>query len=318
MSIPPALEPFKTAFQGFRDKDASQKAAALSFYAVTAIPPLVVLLTGILGLAYSGPEAAHKLVGQVTDLFGASTGATVAEILERRSHAANGSAALTGLVVLLLGASGFFVELQKALNGVWGVQSDPNSGWKGVIVKRILSMTVVLGTGFLMLVSLMISTVIAVASDWLQSQLGWSIGLASMAEVALSLATITGMFCLLFKYLPDVTVSWSDVLSGALTTAGLFLVGKFALGWYLGRSDFTADYGSAGALVLILFWVYYSSMILLFGAELTRARATARGRQVIPEGHAKIVGAPSRPLPRAASSSAEPAGGEPAGGRALA
>lgn len=289
MPKPSALVLFKTAFQGFRDKDASQKAAALSFYAVTAIPPLVVLLTGILGLVYSGPEASQKLVGQVSDLFGASTGQTVSEILERRAHASNGAAAVTGLVVLLLGASGFFVELQKALNGVWGVQPDPNAGWKGVVLKRALSMTVVLGTGFLMLVSLMISTVIAVASDWLRDQLGWSIGLASVAEVGLSLAMLAGMFCLIFKYLPDVTIPWSDVWWGALTTAGFFLVGKFALGWYLGRSDFTADYGSAGALVLILFWVYYSSMILLFGAELTRARAVARGHRVVPEPHARVL-----------------------------
>ena len=138
-------------------------------------------------------------------------------------------------------------------------------------------------------------------------------GLASIAEVGLSLAMITGMFCLIFKYLPDVIVAWGDVWRGALTTALLFLVGKFALGWYLGRSDFTADYGSAGALVLILFWVYYSSMILLFGAELTQAQAEARGHKVVPERHAEWIDqstkAPANRRRRHRLEEPEPAGG---------
>ncbi len=289
MAAHAALSPFKTAFQDFREEDAPQKAAALSFYAVTAIPPLAVLLTAILGLVYSGPQAAQELVGQVTSLFGQQTGDTIAEILQRRDESSNGTAAIGGLVVLLMGASGFFVELQKALNSVWGVQPDPNASWKSTIVKRLMSMTVVLGTGFLLLVSLLVSTVIAVASSWMEAKLGLSPAFASLAEVGLGFAMITGMFALIFKYLPDANIPWSDVGRGAATTALLFMVGKFALGWYLGRSNFTADYGSAGALVLILFWVYYSSMILLFGAEITQAQAEARGHQVVPQKHARMA-----------------------------
>ena len=290
MPVPSALAPFKTALRDFRDEDAAQKAAALSFYAVTAIPPIVVLLAAILGLVYSGPQAAQQLVGQVSALFGQDTGNTIGEILQRRADAPNGAAALTGLAVLLLGASGFFVELQKALNAVWGVKPNPEAGWKDVVFKRVLSMTVVLGTGFLMLVSLVVSAVIAAASNWLEGRLGWSVGFASFAEALIGLAMITGMFALIFKYLPDVEIGWSEVWRGALTTATLFLVGKSALGWYLGRSTFTADYGSAGALVLILFWVYFSSMILLFGAELTQAQVAVHGRKVEPQGHALATG----------------------------
>lgn len=309
MAIPKVLLPFKQAFQDFTEEDAPQRAAALSFYAVTAIPPLAVLLTAILGLVYSGPQAAQELVNQVSSLFGPATAETIREILERRATAANGTAALGGLLILLLGASGFFVQLQKALNHVWGVKADPEAGWKATIVKRILSMTVVLGTGFLLLVSLVVSTFIAVASRWLEQQMGLSVGLASLAEVALGLAMITGMFSLIYYYLPDVKVAWSDVWRGALTTAALFLLGKFALGWYLGRSNFTADYGGAGALVLILFWVYYTSMILLFGAELTQAQAAARGHVVTPEKYAVPL-TQSRKAPRPARPrvEAEPVG----------
>jgi membrane protein len=289
MAIPPAFALIKKAITDFIEEDSAQSAAALSFYAVTAIPPLAVLLTAILGLVYSGPQAAQQLVDQVTSLFGQSTGETIASILERRAQAPNGAAALTGLAVLLLGASGFFVQLQKALNHVWGVKADPEAGWKDMFVKRMLGMTVVLGTGFLLLISLMFSAILAATSSWLESHLGWSISLAAFAENAISLAMITCMFVLMFRGLPDVKIRWSDVWRGALATSLLFLVGKFALGWYLGRTDFTADYGSAGALVLILFWVYYSSMILLFGAKLTRVQAEARGLKVVPEQHAVVV-----------------------------
>lgn len=294
MAVSTAISPFKTAFQDFKDEDAPQKAAALSFYAVTAIPPLVVLLTAILGLAYSGPQAAQELTAQVSSLFGQQTGDTIAEILQRRSESSNGVAALGGVTILLLGASGFFVELQKALNAIWGVQPDPDASWKSTIAKRLLSMTVVLGTGFLLLVSLVLSTIIAVASSWMESRLGLSPVFASLGDAVIGFAMITGMFALIFKYLPDADVPWSDVGRGAAITAALFLVGKFALGWYLGRSNFTADYGSAGALVLILFWVYYSSMILLFGAEVTQAQAEARGHQVVPQKHARTVPNPPR------------------------
>lgn len=287
MAIPSSLALFPQAFREFREGDAPQKAAALSFYAVAAIPPLMVLFTAIVGLVYSGPEAAEQLVGQISSLFGTDTGETIAEILNRRATAANGTAVLTGTVVLLLGASGFFVELQKALNHVWSVQPDPNAGWKDTVVKRALSMAVVIGTGFLMLASLVLSTFIAATSHWLEQQLGWSLSAASVTDAALGLAMITGMLALIFKYLPDVDVRWSDVWRGAFMTALLFMIGKFALGWYLGRSNLTADYGSAGALVLILFWVYYSSMIMLFGAELTQAQAELSGHDPPAHSHAR-------------------------------
>lgn len=268
------------AAKDFAEEDATTTAAALSFYAVTAIPPLVVVLTAILGIVFSGPDAAKQLVGQVQTMFGPETAETIASIIERRSQAPNGAAAYLGMVVLLVGASGFFVQLQKALNRVWDVEPDPNAGWMQNIVKRILGMTVVLGSGFLLLISLVLSAFIAAASERLQEWIGWSVSTTSLAEGAISLVTVTCLFALLFKYLPDVEIYWSDVWRGAFITACFFLVGKFVLGWYLGRTDFSVDYGSAGALVLVLFWVYYSSIILLFGAELTQAAAHFKGHPV--------------------------------------
>lgn len=289
MDLPPSLVPIRNAINDFVDDDAPQVAAALSFYAVTAIPPVAVLLTSILSLVYSGPQAAEEMVGQVSALFGTSTGETIGSILSRRADAPNGAVALGGLAMLLVGASGFFAELQKGLNHVWGVKPSQDATWKDLVVKRALSLAVVLGTGFLLLFSLILSAFITAASAWMETRLGWNVSLAALAENGISLAMITAMLALMFRYLPDVKIRWSDVWRGAIATAVLFAIGKFGLGWYLGRTDFSADYGSAGALMLVLFWVYYSSMILLFGAELTQAQAEARGHALIPEKHAVIV-----------------------------
>lgn len=273
---PPAFRNLRQAAQTFSASDAGTSAAALSFYAITAIPPLVILLTAILGLVVSDHAAAKYLVTQAHQSLGPETAVAIEGILQRRAQAANGPAAFFGLLVLLVGASGFFVHLQKALNSLWGVQPDPQAGWKDTLVKRIASMGVVLSTGLLLLLSLLTSTVVSAAQVWLQQRTAWSFGWLRLSETFLSLALLTALLALLLKYLPDATVAWGDVWRAALTTAVLFSLGKIGLGWYLARSDLSADYGSAGALVLTLFWVYYSCMLLLFGAALTRAKAQAR------------------------------------------
>lgn len=289
MSITTGLRPYKKALGHFLETAAPQSAAAMSFYAVTAIPPLMVVIAAVLSLVFSGPRAIAELVNQVTALFGHSTGDTISAILARRATAPNATAAVTGMAVLLVGASGFFSQLQIALNQVWGVEAKPNVAWKMLIVKRLVSMTAVLGTGFLLLVSLVLSAVMAAAGDWLEAKLGWSVGLAAFAEAFIAVSMLTGLFAFIYKVLPDVQLRWSDVWKGAVTASLLFMLGKFALAWYLGRTDLAADYGSAGALVLILFWVYYTSLILLFGAELTQAQTLAAGQEVLPERYAERV-----------------------------
>lgn len=277
------------AGKDFIEDDVPQAAAALSFYAVTALPPLIVILISFLGMAYADGSASEHLARQVSDLFGPSAGEMVGTIVENRSGTSHGMAAVTGLVVLLLGASGFFAQLQKALNQVWEVRPKPSAGFALTVKKRLLSMTAVLGTGFLLLTSLLLSAAISAASDWLDRAIGMGATLSLLGEAAVTFAVVTGLFALIFKFLPDAIIEWSEVWRGATVTAALFMIGKFALGLYLGQADFAADYGSAGALVLVLFWVYYSSMILLFGAELTQVQAKAKGREIQPELHAEKV-----------------------------
>lgn len=266
-----------------------QSAAAMSFYAVISIPPLLVVITAIFSMAFSGPEAAAELLRQVSTLFGENTAVSVGQILARRSQAPNETAALTGSFVLLLGASGFFSQMQASLNQVWGVEAKPSVAWRMLLIKRMVSMTAVLGTGFLLLVSLVLTAVLAAANDWLQARLGWSPGAAGATEAMVAMLTLTVLFAFIFRVLPDVHVPWTYVWRGAVITAILFFVGKYAMGWYLGHTNFEADYGSAGALVLILFWVYYTSLILLFGAQLTHAQTVASGEPIVPESYAERV-----------------------------
>ncbi len=283
------FRPYRMALYRFFAEGAAQSAAAMSFYAIISIPPLLVVITAILSIALTEPQAASSLLEQVHLLFGPSTAESIAEILDRRSQAPNATAAITGASVLLLSASGFFTQLQVSLNQVWGVQTRSSYTWKMLIVKRMVSMTAVLGTGFLLLISLVLSALFTAASDWARAKFGWSTSHAGMVEAVVALLTLTGLFALIFKILPDVKVRWKYVWRGAVVTSGLFFMGKWALGWYLGQTDLAADYGSAGALILILFWVYYTSLILLFGAHLTQAQTLTSGDPVIPYSYAEKV-----------------------------
>ena len=294
MEIPHLMQAPVDAWKKFLKDDVPQAAAALSFYAVTALPPFVVILVSVLGMVYVDNSAGDQLSRQVATLFGASAAEMISTIVDNRSASSHGAAALVGTVVLLVGASGFFGQLQKALNHVWGVRLKASVGIGQTIKKRLLSMSAVLGTGFFFFFSLLLSAFVSAAGGMVEEFFGIGATVTLIGETLVALLLVTGLFGLIFKFLPDVLIGWQDVWRGALTTALLFMVGKTALGWYLGRADFAADYGSAGAVILILFWVYYSSMILLYGAALTQVQTESAGRPVTPESHAEFV----KPLDR--------------------
>jgi membrane protein len=289
MKTPNFAKPYLAAGKDFVDDDAPQAAAALSFYAVTALPPMVVVLMSIIGLFYNDGTAVNQLSDQVSQMMGPSVADVITTIVENRSDSGHGTATVLGLLVLLVSASGFFAQLQKAMNQVWEVRPRPDAGLWLTVKKRMIGMSAVLGTAFLLVVSLVLSAVIASASSWLEQNVGVGSGVSLLGQAVVSLVVVTGLFALIFKVLPDVVIRWKDVWRGALTTAVLFMVGKYALAWYLGRSDMAAGYGAAGALVLVLFWVYFSSMILLYGAELTQIKAKEHGRELEPEPHAERV-----------------------------
>jgi membrane protein len=285
----------KTAFTGFSDDDCPSMAAALSYYTVFSLPPLLLLILMIAGAVIDPSEARGALGSQVEGLMGPSAGQGVRRILEHAQQPANRGLLpmLFGVGALILGATGAFGQLQAALNKAWEVKPDPNAGGlKNFVVKRLFSFGMVLGLGFLLLVSLALSAALGVFRGALEPMLpGFLSGTVLEAlNTGVSLAVITLLFAAMFKVMPDAKVSWRDVWVGGFVTALLFVIGKFLIGLYLGRSNPGAAFGAAGSLALILVWIYYSSMIVLFGAEFTETWAQRRGSGIEPaKGAVRVV-----------------------------
>jgi membrane protein len=251
--------------------------AALAYYTVLSLAPLVVIVVGLLGLVVEQNAARADVVAQFSALVGKAGGETVETIL---THGADQKAglwtAVLGFATLLLGASGVFAELQESLNLIWGVPPGAWS-WRTMIRERLLSVAMVFVLGFLVLVSLLASAAISALGASLKD---WAPGFDFVWESVnsiVSLLVITVMFAGLFRFLPDVEIAWRDVWIGAAITSALFVLGKFLLGFYLGRSAFASAYGAAGSLVIVLLWVYYSAQIFFFGAEFTRTFSQRHG-----------------------------------------
>ena len=271
------------------DDDVPTLAAAIAYYAVFSLPPLLVTIVAIAG-AVAGPDRVQEaLTSQIGGLAGGGTGEAVRGMIEQAGTLGDGvGSKVAGLVALLFGATGAFGQLQKALNRAWEVDAAAGQGLLSVLVKRVLSFGMIVTIALLLLISLVIDAALGAAgtaaSSLLPSEAArFGIGLAS---VAVSLLVTAGLFAVVFKVLPDAEIRWRDVAVGALVTAGLFTVGKAAIGFYVGTSDPGSAFGAAGALALLLLWIYYTSLILLVGAEFTQIWASRYGQGIAPDGTA--------------------------------
>ncbi|HEU4456269.1 MAG TPA: YihY/virulence factor BrkB family protein [Longimicrobium sp.] len=281
----------KKSAKDFSDDECPRMAAALSYYTVFALPPLIILILLIVGAIWDPADVREALTGQMGNLMGAAGKQEVTTMMEEADNPATkkGVAAVLGVFTLLLGATGAFLQLQSALNRAWEVEPDKTQGGiKNFVFKRLLSVGMVLTIAFLLLVSLLVSSVLSAMGGALEAMLPWFSGaVAFIIENGVSLAVITLLFGLIFKVLPDARIAWKDVWIGAAFTALLFVIGKFGLGLYLGRSNPGQAYGAAGSLAVMLVWIYYSAMIVLFGAEFTQTWAVERGSGIEPEKGAK-------------------------------
>jgi membrane protein len=279
------------AFRDFGEDECGIRAAALAYYTVFALPPLLILLVMIAGRIWSPAEVQRALEGQFAGMMGESGGRQIHQMMVHGQQSAGGGmvATISSIVGLILGATGAFLSLQDALNRVWEVKPDPRQGGiRTFLTKRLLSMGMVLGLGFLLAVSLALTAGISALGGYL----GGSIPPAIMHAIdfAVSCAVLIALFAALFKVLPDAEIAWRDVWVGGAVTGVLFVLGKFAIGLYLGRSKPGDAFGAASALAVVLVWAYYAGMILLFGAEFTQEWATARGSGVVPsEGAVRVV-----------------------------
>ena len=277
----------KETFQEWQDDKASRLAAALAYYTVFSLAPLLTIAIAIAGAIFGEKAAQGQLVGQIQGLVGDSGAEVIQSAIQNASKPNIGSiASIISIVVLLFGASGVFAQLQDALNTVWEVEVDPQLGIWGFIRKRILSFGAVLGIGFLLLVSLVVSAALSGLSNYMSDVIPGIDLLWRLLNLTISFTVITFLFALMYKYLPDVKIKWSDVWIGAAITSVLFALGKYALGLYLGRSSFGSIYGAAGSLMVLLAWIYYAAQILFFGAEFTQVYARRYGSQIVPDDHA--------------------------------
>jgi membrane protein len=284
----------KDSAKDFIEDDCMDSAAALSYYTIFSLPALLVLILTVISAVMNPSDVRGGLEGQLQNLMGPSAGEQVRTIIQQAEQKPNGGLLPTilGIVGLLLGATGAVGQLQKALNRAWNVEPDPNQGGlKNFVTKRIFSLGMILVLAFFLLVSLVVSAALSGMGDRVNSFLpsGLSGPVLEVLNMVISLAVITLLFAGLFKVMPDAKISWSSVWVGAAVTAVLFILGKFLIGFYLGKSNPGQAYGAAGSLAVLLLWVYYSSLILLFGAEFTETWAERRGHGVEPESGAVRV-----------------------------
>ena len=286
--IRPWLRLLKETFSDFGQDSCPRLAAALSYYTIFSLPPLLLLLLLLLGTVLE-PSDVHKLLtGQLGSLLGPGGADEIRNILEQSEQPdlTRGWAAILGLGALLFGAVGSFVELQSALNRIWEVQPDPRRGGvRRFLLQRVVSFGMVLTIAFLLLVALVISALLAAFGDVLGRLIPGTASdvILRVIDAVISFAGVSFLFALLFRYVPDARAAWRDVGVGAVATALLFTLGKVGLGIYVARSDPGSSFGAAGALAVLLVWIYYSAIILFLGAEFTQAWARQRGAGIEPE-----------------------------------
>jgi membrane protein len=281
----------KQTYDEWSEDRVPRLAAALAYYTTFSVAPLLVVVIGIAGLLFGGDAVRGRLDDQIRGVLGSDAARAVQDMVQSATtHPSSGTfATLLSVAALLFGATGVFGELQDSLNTIWEVKPKPGRGLRGLVQDRLLSFGMVLAVAFLLIVSLVVSAVLSGVGQFVGGTTGALAPLWHAIDLLVSLAVLTVLFGAIFKFLPDVEVAWRDVWVGAATTSLLFSVGKFLIGFYLGRSSTMSVYGAAGSLVLLLLWVYYSAQILFFGAELTQVYANRRGARVVAAPNAEPV-----------------------------
>lgn len=281
----------KRAGNCFSEDDCMKLAASLSYYTIFAIAPLLIIIISIVGSFYGQDAVQDKVRQELQTLIGNNAALQIQEIIAnvQRSHnTAIGT--MIGAVVLFIGATGIFTEIQGSINFIWSVKAKPKKGWLKYLINRGLSFSLVLALGFLLVVSLIASALLSILSDKLTKVFPhYTVYLFNTVNIIVLLVSITSLFTVVYKILPDAIISWRDALVGAVFTSVLFLAGKYLIGIYLGKSSLGVTYGTAASVIIILTWVYYSSVILYFGAEFTKAFALESGHGIKPKTTAVFI-----------------------------
>lgn len=277
----------KEAFMGWSADKASIWAASLAYFTVFSLSPLLLLLTSIAGLLLGEEAVKGQLFGQIQGLVGPDAAALIQQgVSKTTSPSGNIIATVVGVITLILGATGIFGQLQQAFNAIWNVKAKPKAGIKAMVIDRLLTMSMLLVIAFLLAISVGLSFITSIATNYLNSFAAIPIPVMEGINLVISFIVLTLLFGAMFKILPDIKIPFKAVVPGAVLTALLFTLGKFVIGWYIGRSAYTSTYGAAGSLMIILVWVYYSVQLLLLGAEFTKVYAKEANIKVVPSQNA--------------------------------
>lgn len=290
----------KKAFTGFMDDNAFKLSASLSYYTVFSLGPVLIIIISLAGIFFGREAVQGRIDNQIQGFVGKEAAVQVQEIIKNIQHTDGGTGgAIVGFILLIVGATGVFIEMQDSINSIWSVKAKPKKGWKKFLFNRFTSFSLIVSMGFILLVSLIVSAVLDSMSERLQRFFpDITIYLFYAINIVVMLGVISFLFAVIFKVLPDAHISWKDAFIGSSFTSLLFLLGKFAISFYLGQSDLGATYGAAASIVILLTWVYYSSLILFFGAEFTKMYAINHGGGITPSETAVfIVKRESREIP---------------------
>jgi membrane protein len=285
------FELLKNTAGAFSDDNAFKLSASLSYYTIFALGPLLIIIISLSAIFYGKDVVEGKLFDQLSGLVGSDAALQIQSILinAQQTHATT-LGAIIGFIVLFIGATGVFTEIQGSINFIWSVRAKPKKGWVKYLFNRLISFSLIIGLGFLLLVSLIVNALLTFLSDTLTRKFPhFPVGLFNLANSLIILTVITCLFAVIYKVLPDAIISWKDAWIGSIFTALLFLLGKFLIGYYLGKSNLGVTYGAAASIVILLAWVYYSSLILYFGAEFTKVYALHSGEGIRPKETAVFI-----------------------------
>jgi membrane protein len=276
------------SFNAFIEDRALKMSAALAYYTVFAMAPLLIMLIFLASIFYGEDAINRKLFSEINGLVGNEAALQIQEIIRQITLQKDSTfAVVLGVITLFIGATGVFIEMQDSINQIWRVKAKPKKGWKKMLINRVLSFSMIISLGFLLIASLIINGLILTLSDQLSQYFPeLTILMISVFNVALTFIIISALFAIIFKFLPDVEIGWKDVRIGAFFTAALFIIGKFLIGLYIEKVGPGSAYGAAGSIIVILVWVYYTSAILYFGAEFTQVYAECYGGKIRPASYA--------------------------------
>jgi membrane protein len=278
-------------FKSFSSDRAMKLSASLAYYTVFSIAPLLIMLISITSLVYGKEAIEGKVFEGINEFVGNDAARQIQEVIKRISVSENSTLAIIiGTGTLFIGATGVFLEIQDSINLIWKIRAKPKKGWLRLILNRLISFSMIISLGFLLVVSLIINGLVLAMSDKLSNYFpDLTLLLVNITNVVITFLVIAALFAIIFKFLPDVVISWKDVRMGAIATALLFMLGRYLIGLYIEKVAPGSAYGAAGSLIVILIWIYYSSAILYFGAEFTKNYAEKYGREIRPSSYAVYV-----------------------------